>query len=209
MEKLIERYQILCAKIEPNARLVAISKGRSVEQIQVLYEVGCRDFGENRVQEFLPKWELLPKDIRWHFVGPLQKNKVSRLIGKCHCIHSIDSLSLAEKVGKCSKDHGIITSVLVQVNVSGEESKQGFSIAELAQDFERLNQIPCIQVDGLMTMAPFTEDREKIRSCFQELRKWRDRLGVAHLSMGMSHDYQIALEESATLVRVGSILFED
>lgn len=221
MEKLVRSYKALCAEIGSRAQLVAISKGRSIEEIEILYAAGCRDFGENRVQELLLKWQLLPKDIRWHFVGPLQKNKVSKLIGKCHCIHSVDSLPLAEKIGKCSEEQKFVTSVLLQVNVSGEESKQGFFPEELAENVERLSRIQGIRIDGFMTMAPFTEDCEKIRFCFRALRKWRDHFCAksvprqslhdsvpAHLSMGMSHDYRIALEEGASLIRIGSMLFD-
>lgn len=221
MEKLVRSYKALCTEIGSRAQLVAISKGRSIEEIEILYAAGCRDFGENRVQELLLKWQLLPKDIRWHFVGPLQKNKVSKLIGKCHCIHSVDSLPLAEKIGKCSEEQKFVTSVLLQVNVSGEESKQGFFPGELAENVERLSRIQGIRIDGFMTMAPFTEDCEKIRFCFRALRKWRDHFCAkpvprqrlhdsvpAHLSMGMSHDYRIALEEGASLIRIGSMLFD-
>lgn len=201
--RIVEEIQ----KTHPKPTLVAVSKGRSLAEIESLYLAGCRDFGESRVQEFLSKLEVLPKDIRWHFIGPLQKNKVSKLVGKCHLIHSVDSVELAEKIGKQSVQLEIITRILLQVNISGESSKQGFSLEEVLQKVGAIYPIQGIKVEGLMTIAPLTGDKEKISMYFQALRDLRDRLKLIHLSMGMSQDYQLALERGATLIRLGSVIF--
>lgn len=190
------------------AILVVVSKTRTVEEILALYALGQRDFGENKVQELLEKKPRLPKDIRWHFIGRLQKNKVNKLIGEVFLIHSVDSIELAEKISKASEEKGNATAVLLQVNTSGEGSKQGFSKEELEENLDRLKSLSSLQIQGLMTMAPFTEDPNTIRHAFSNLAKLRDRLlPGGELSMGMSHDYLEALKEGATLVRIGSLLF--
>jgi len=189
-----------------DALLVAVTKGRSIDEIMRLYEKGIRDFGENRVQEALVKIEALPKDIRWHFIGKLQKNKVSKVIGKFHLIHSVDTCELAYSISRGAKEQ--ITSILLQVNTSGEESKSGLSAEEWEAEIPALKKLPNLAIKGLMTMAPLTDDVSVIRHCFAALRKLRDKWGLKELSMGMSQDYKIALEEGATMVRIGRKLYE-
>lgn len=196
-------YQDVILHIPKNVKLVVVTKNVPVEDISLVYELGCRDFGENRVQDALPKIEELPPDIRWHFIGTLQKNKVKKVVGNFALIHSVDSVELAQEISK----QGIDTSILLQVNTSGEESKQGFTEDEFRRNLAMIQKMPYIQVKGLMTMAPLTEDVDQIRMCFRRLRELRDELGLKELSMGMSHDYKIAIDEGATIVRIGSAIF--
>jgi pyridoxal phosphate enzyme (YggS family) len=191
--------QKLLETIKPEARLVAVTKGHSWEECLPLYREGIRDFGENRLQEALPKMEEAPLGARWHFIGTLQKNKVSKVAGRFALIHSVDSFELAEKISKTAPQ-----AILLQVNI---RHKHGFTPDELRKDFEALMALPNLSIQGLMTMAPDTEDTAVIRDTFRTLRKLRDELGLKELSMGMSHDWQIALEEGATLLRIGTLLF--
>jgi len=189
---------------------VVVTKNHPLEDVLDLYEAGCRHFGENRVQEALSKVEGAPSDIQWHFIGTLQKNKVPKVLGSFSLIHSVDSPDLAEAISKRSQE---MTPVLLQVNTSGEATKHGLSPEQWLQTIEQVNCLPNLDIRGLMTMAPFTEDKAIIRSCFACLRKFRDQLEselgkeLPHLSMGMSHDYQVAIEEGATLLRIGSAVF--
>lgn len=220
---LVDRYFKLLKKVENIAEkqgrnpreitLVAVSKGRPTEEIRLLAEAGCRDYGESRIQEALPKIEATPSGLHWHFIGPLQKNKVKKVIGRFSLIHSVDSYKLADCISKNSLDSGIRTPILLQVNISGESSKQGFHPEEIRKAFIGLVQLPGVSIQGLMTIAPLTEDNDVIRACFSGLRLLRDELRIQsglelpHLSMGMSHDYSLAIAEGATLLRVGSEIF--
>lgn len=198
--KITDKYIQLIKEVP--VKIVAVSKGCSLEQILALYEVGCRDFGESRVQEALLKIEKAPKDIRWHFIGKLQKNKVRKVIGKFFLIHSVDSFDLAEKISQVSQEMNVVTSILFEVNTSGEPSKSGFKPEEV-----RLINLSGISLKGLMTMAPLTDNIHIIRKTFSDLRLLRDKLGLKELSMGMSSDYWIAIEEGATMLRLGSCIF--
>ena len=181
------------------------------EQVQPAYASGCRDFGESRLQDALPKISSAPPDIHWHLIGTLQKNKVRKAIGAFALIHSVDSPELAAKISECGQEAGIITPVLLQVNTSGETTKHGLSEEQWQPHLEMLLKLPFLRLEGLMTMAPFVEETDVIRRCFARLRQMRDRLALGHpfrhLSMGMSHDYRIAIEEGATLLRIGTALF--
>lgn len=207
-------YLNLIKEIPPKVTLVAVSKGFSWENVKPAYDAGCRNFGENRIQEALPKIEEAPKDIQWHFIGPLQLNKVRKAIGRFVLIHSVDDPKLAKKISECSLEVNLVTSILLQVNTSGEESKQGLSPTEWREAFKEVKDLPGISIRGLMTIAPLTEDKERIRSCFADLRLFRDELvddykiSLPDLSMGMSHDYHLAIEEGATLLRIGSQIFK-
>lgn len=206
-----------CDRNPDEITLIAVTKNYSECAIEGVYRLGGRDFGESRVQEALTKMSNLPEDCKWHFIGTLQSNKVSKIIPFIHLIHSVDSYSLAEKISRISEEKGCITSVLLQVNTSGEAAKHGLSGENWELFLEKLRDLDHIRVEGLMTMAPRTKDREIIRSCFRKLRSfresWRDRmrepLRFRHLSMGMSQDFLIAIEEGATLIRVGSALFSE
>ena len=188
--------------------IVVISKGRTVAEIQEVYDAGCRDFGESRVAEALEKMEKLPKDIRWHFVGKLQRNKVNKIIGRFALIQSVDTKELAEKISEKSIEARIKSAILLEVNVSGETSKSGFSVAELRKEYPYLQSLQGIEIQGLMTMAPLTDDQNLIRACFSALRHLKEELQLPFLSMGMSQDYLIAIEEGATHLRIGSAIFE-
>lgn len=194
--------------------LVVVSKKRTIEEIRTLYDMGCRHFGENRLDEALEKMEALPKDINWHMIGKIQSKKVSKVVAaKFFLIHSVDSVDLAEKISKESVKHGCITSILLQANTSGEETKHGLPIEAWKEHFDEVAALPSIEIRGWMTMAPLTEDMERIRKSFETLRVLRDSLAtdqlpMPELSMGMSHDYWIAIHEGATMVRVGTNIFE-
>ncbi len=208
-----EAYRKLRKEIPPRVTLVAVSKGFSWAEVEPAYRAGCRDFGESRLQEALDKQAAAPDDVRWHFIGTLQSNKVRKAIGKFVLIHSIDSLELAKKVSQCSLEMKIVTPVLLQVNVSAELTKHGLAIEELFSAFNQFAVLEGIRIDGLMTIAPNTNEEQVVRLCFNKLRHLRDELRTSsglelpHLSMGMSLDYPIALKEGATLVRIGSALF--
>jgi pyridoxal phosphate enzyme (YggS family) len=188
--------------------LVAVSKEQSPEKIMPLYDKGIRDFGENRVQEALSKIEALPKDIHWHFIGKLQKNKVSKIVGRFHLIHSVDSIELASKISHESVRRGLVTSLLIEVNTSGEETKSGFTGEAFRSAFSDLQKMPGIEIKGLMTMAPLTVEEAVIRETFRNLRLLNEEYHLKELSMGMSHDFEIAIEEGATILRIGRALFK-
>lgn len=194
---------------------MAVSKTYSVDDIQRVYNKGCRDFGESRIQEALEKQPLLPKDIQWHLIGTLQKNKVNKAVESFALIHSVDTLELAQKISEASLNKGVITSILLQVNVSGEQSKHGLSPLEWRAALESVSQLPNLAVRGLMTMAPLVEDESLIRTCFRQLfqlhaefeQKVPQPSIFTELSMGMSHDYPIAIQEGATILRIGTAIF--
>lgn len=195
-----------------NITLIAITKSRKIEEVKNLLNQGCKDFGESRVQEFLSKYHELPNDTRWHFIGSLQKNKVPKVLGKCHLIHSLDSLELAQTISKKSEKK---TSVLLQVNTSLEATKHGLYANEWDRVLPEVLDLEGIEVKGLMTIGPNTDDVGKIRDSFKLLNelshKWQhyysDRASFSELSMGMSKDFKIAIQEGATLLRIGSALF--
>jgi len=190
--------------------LVAVTKNHPLEAVLELYCAGCRHFGENRLQEALPKIAGAPTDIQWHFIGTLQKNKVGKVLDNFSWIHSVDTPDLAKEISKRAQEK---TSILLQVNTSGEASKHGLSPQKWKDTVQEIFQLPNLDIKGLMTMAPYTDDIETIRHCFSGLRQFRDELeadlggALPHLSMGMSRDYRIAIEEGATLLRVGSVIF--
>ena len=195
--------------------LIAVSKTKPVEMIQELYDNGIRDFGENYVQELAGKMDVLPEDIRWHMIGHLQTNKIKYIIDKVYMIHSVDSLHLAEAIGKEAVKRNLKVKILLEVNVAGEETKFGFNKDNLAENFESISKIEGIEVLGLMTSAPYVENAEENRQYFVELRSLMVDLqnkGMYNnsryfLSMGMTCDYTVAIEEGAGYVRVGTAIF--
>ena len=195
--------------------LVAVSKTKPVELVEMAYNLGVTDFGENRVQEALPKIEHFhPQRVRWHLIGHLQSNKASKVVGPFSCIHSVDSLHLAQVLNRYAQDLGTRLSILLQVNVAGEISKEGLTLAEAPTVAKQIAALPALQIEGLMTVAPLANDPEEVRPVFRELRLLRDRLRTeipanvwTQLSMGMTGDYTVAIEEGATLVRVGRAIF--
>ncbi len=204
-----------CGRNPKEITIVAVSKFYPWEYIHSAYRAGCLDFGESRVQEALPKMAEAPDDARWHMIGSLQRNKVSKVVGKFALIHSVDHPDVARKIAQISAEKEIVTPILLQVNTSGEQSKHGLPPQEWLKEFEALLDVEGIEIDGLMTMAPLTEDEAVIRQCFGDLRKFRDKLReiageafpLPSLSMGMSHDYHIAIEEGSTILRIGSAIF--
>lgn len=225
MSEPAERYLALLAEIERKAAscgrdkgemtLVVVTKTRSVESIRQLYQAGCRNFGENRLQESIEKISALPQNICWHLIGTLQSNKINKAIQLFDRIHSVDSFELAQKISLAGQKQKAKIPLLLQVNMSGERSKHGLSAQEWDHYLNEVEALPNIQLEGLMTIAPFEADDKQIRGCFSQLRqlrdKFRDKLThpqfFTHLSMGMSNDYLIAIEEGATLLRIGSAIF--
>jgi len=196
-------------------KVVAVTKFQPIDSLQQLYRSGCRNFGESRVQEGVPKVMQFGGSPLWHFIGTLQSNKVSKVVEHFDLIHSVDSFELAKKISEVSRKQGKATAILLQVNISLESSKHGLRIEEWKQKLVEVNKLEGIQVQGLMTMAPLTMNEKIIRNCFNRLYKlkdeWRGLMrdpGVFHhLSMGMSNDYLLAIEEGATLLRIGSAIF--
>jgi PLP dependent protein len=201
------------------ATLIAVSKTHSVEKIMELYHQGHRDFGENKVQELTQKYEALPKDIRWHFIGHLQSNKIKSLLPMVYLIHGIDSEKRFVQVLDVASKLEIISKVLLQIHVAEEETKFGFTEEELIEFLEkwRLEKIsPNIEIKGIMAMASNTENNSKIRAEFKKvfkmssiMKEYFPEMKEPIISMGMSSDYKIALEEGSNMVRIGSILFGD
>ena len=189
--------------------LIAVTKTVSAEAIRQAFSSGIRDFGESRVQEATAKIERLrtldPKPV-WHMVGHLQTNKAGPAVGLFDCIHSIDSLKVAQAVSHHSTRD---ITVLIQVNVAGEGTKSGFSPSDLGSALTEISHLPHMKVKGLMTIAPYTRDPEEVRPVFQQLRQLRDSFALEHLSMGMTDDFEIAVEEGATMVRIGRAIFGD
>ncbi len=197
--------------------LIAVSKTKPVPMLSEAYEAGCRDFGENKVQELTDKYGQLPDDIRWHMIGHLQRNKVKYIVGKVYLIHSVDSLKLAEEISREAVKKKVTVNILIEVNVAEEESKFGVSCAEAPALVEKIALLPGICVKGLMTIAPYVENAEENRQYFVKLRqlcvdiknKNIDNVCMDILSMGMTGDYTVAVEEGATYVRVGTGIFGD
>lgn len=195
--------------------LIAVSKTKPVGMLREAYEYGCRDFGENKVQELLDKYEVMPRDIRWHMIGHLQRNKVKYIVDKVYLIHSVDSLRLAEEISKEAAKKNVCVNILVEVNVANEETKFGTTCEEVKQLVQDIAKLPNICVKGLMTIAPFVENAEKNRPFFSKLKKISvdimeeniDNITMENLSMGMTGDYTVAVSEGATYVRVGTGIF--
>ena len=195
--------------------LIAVSKTKPVEMLQEVYNEGIRDFGENYVQELADKIEIMPNDIRWHMIGHLQRNKVKYLVGKVACIHSVDSLRLAEVINERSIKLGVVTKIMAEVNIAGEESKFGFTRDEVFDFAEKVSTMEGVKLVGLMTSAPYVNDPEENRQYFREMKslsvdineKNINNINITELSMGMTNDYIVAVEEGATHVRVGTAIF--
>lgn len=197
-----------------SATLVAVSKTKPVEDIEVLYAAGQRDFGENYVQELCEKKLHLPTDIRWHFIGHLQRNKVKYIAPFVHLIHGVDSESLLKEIDKEARKNNRVIDCLLQIHIAREETKFGLDNTELTELFPKLSKYPNARVVGLMGMASLTADENQIRSEFHSLSQALQTLqslqpdhAFQTLSMGMSNDFRIALEEGSNLVRIGSLLF--
>lgn len=216
--RIAENIRQMKASLPAGVTLVAVSKFHPVEALREAYDAGQRVFGESRAQELVAKRKALPEDIEWHFIGPLQSNKVKDIVPFVRLIHSIDSRKLLEEVDKQARKHDRVVDVLLEIHVAREESKHGFTPEEceaLLGD-EAVARLEHVRVRGLMAMASLTDDERRIREEFRTVRELfeklrdgvcRDNVGFTVLSMGMSHDYPIAIEEGSTMIRVGTHIF--
>ena len=216
LDSIQQRIADACARAgrDPaGVTLVAVSKGQPPEVVRAAADLGLGLFGENKVQEAKAKISLCPGRLRWHMIGHLQSNKCRDAVQCFELIHSVDSLALAEELNRCCEKAAKRMPVLLEVNLAGEASKFGYRPEPLLAELEQLNALPRLEIHGLMTMAPWTTEPEKTRPVFRQLRELKarceERLGapLAHLSMGMSGDFEVAVEEGATLVRIGTALF--
>ncbi|MBV9229657.1 MAG: YggS family pyridoxal phosphate-dependent enzyme [Chloroflexi bacterium] len=195
--------------------LIAVSKTKPVELVKLAYNLGVTDFGENRVQEALPKIaEFRPQGLHWHMIGHLQSNKASKVVNAFDSVQSVDSLHLAQILNRHATERATRLPVLLEVNIASEESKEGLTASEAAAVARQIAALPHLEVQGLMTVAPLVNNPEEVRPVFRALRDLRDRLRVEvpecswhHLSMGMTDDYSVAIEEGATIVRIGRAIF--
>lgn len=218
LQEVQERIRKACERSGRNSEdvtLIAVSKTKPVEMIQEIMAEQVVDFGENKPQELKSKYEVLPKNLHWHMIGHLQRNKIKYIIDKTCLIHSVESVRLAEAINEEAKKHNLVMPVLVEVNMAREESKFGVMPEDTLSFVEEISRLSNIQVTGLMTIAPFTDNPEDNRIHFRNLRKLLidieekniDNVTMRHLSMGMTGDYEVAIEEGATMVRVGTGIF--
>ena len=209
-----ENLQIIKATLPKNVTLIAVSKTKPLEDLQEAYNAGQRIFGENRIQEMAEKYELLPKDIKWHMIGHLQSNKVKYMAHFVDLIHGVDKFSTLKEINKQAKKHDRVIHCLLQAKIAEEDSKFGLSFDEIENILasEKLKDLVNIKIVGLMGMATFTDDKQQLYKEFSTLKNLFDKLktdnqNLKTLSMGMSGDYQIAIENGSTMIRVGSSIF--
>ena len=219
LEEVEEKIAKACehaGRAREEVTLIAVSKTKPIEMLQEIYDEGIRDFGENKVQELTEKYEVMPKDMKWHMIGHLQRNKVKYTVDKVTLIHSVDSLRLAETISREAEKKGVTVPILIEVNIAGEETKFGLSSKEEVISLtEQIAALPNLSVKGLMTVAPPVKDPEENRPFFREIRQLSvditnkniDNVSMEILSMGMTNDYTVAIEEGATMVRVGTGIF--
>lgn len=215
VEEKVQRACERAGRKREEVTLIAVSKTKPLSMIEELLPLGVRDFGENKVQELTAKAEVLSKDIRWHMIGHLQRNKVKYVVDKVCMIHSVDSLRLAEEISKEAEKKGVEVPILLEVNVAGEESKFGIRPEETEELARQIALLPNLHIQGLMTIAPYVENPENNRQIFRNLRnlsvdierKKFNNVTMSVLSMGMTGDYEVAIEEGATHVRVGTGIF--
>ena len=215
VEKKIEQACKNAGRSRDEVTLIAVSKTKPVEMLQEIYDENIRDFGENKVQELCSKMEQLPSDIRWHMIGHLQRNKVKYIVGKVELIHSVDTYRLAEEINIQAKKQNVIVPILVEVNIAHEESKFGISAEDAILLVEEISKLENIRIKGLMTIAPYVENPEDNRLYFRKIKQLSvditnkniDNVSMEILSMGMTGDYMVAIEEGATMVRVGTGIF--
>ena len=218
LEEVREKIRQACQRSgrrEEDVTLISVSKTKPVEMLKEAYEAGSRDFGENRVQEIMEKYGQMPEDVRWHMIGHLQKNKVRQVIDKAVLIHSVDTVELAEQIEKDAAKRDLTVDILLEVNVAEEESKFGFRTEEVEAAVMKIKEFPHVHIKGLMTIAPFVSNSEDNREVFKKLyqlyvdirSKNIDNVSMSVLSMGMTGDYEVAVEEGATMIRVGTGIF--
>ena len=218
LKKVEDNVDAACRKAgrsRDEVTLIAVSKTKPVEMLSTIYNQGIRDFGENKVQEMCDKMEQLPSDIRWHMIGHLQTNKVKYIVGHTTLIHSVDSLHLAKEIEKQAEKKDVTVDILVEVNIAEEESKFGIHKEETYELVRQIAALPHVHICGLMTIAPYVEHPEDNRMYFRGIRQLSvdiaeqniDNVDMDVLSMGMTGDYMVAIEEGATMVRVGTGIF--
>lgn len=218
LEAVDRKISEACERVKRDRKevtLIAVSKTKPVEMLQEAYDAGARDFGENKVQELMEKMPSMPEDVRWHMIGHLQRNKVKYIVGKVWMIHSVDSLELAEEISKEAVKRQVTVRILLEVNVAEEKSKFGVTVHEAVSLAEAVAKLPGVQIEGLMTIAPYVQNPEENRIHFKKLKQLSvdicskniDNISMNVLSMGMTGDYSIAVEEGATCVRVGTGIF--
>lgn len=215
VERRIKRACEVSGRNRTDVKLISVSKTKPISDIKEVMECGAAVFGENKVQELTEKYDALPKNLEWHLIGHLQRNKVKYIIGKTAFIHSVDSLRLAEQIEEESRKADVVTNILIEVNVSGEDTKFGVSPEETVSLVKEISSLQHVHICGLMTIAPYTEDPESNRIYFKKLRELAvdirakniDNVNMRELSMGMTGDYEVAIEEGATMVRVGTGIF--
>ena len=215
VEKNIEQACKNAGRSRDEVTLIAVSKTKPVEMLQEIYDENIRDFGENKVQEITDKYPQLPDDIQWHMIGHLQRNKVKYIVDKVAMIHSVDSLRLAQTIEQEAAKHDVCVPILLEVNVAQEETKFGLKTEEVLPLVESIAEFPHIKIQGLMTIAPYVQNPEENRPIFRQLKKLSvdiaakniNNVTMSVLSMGMTGDYQIAVQEGATMVRVGTGIF--
>ena len=190
-----------------SVRLVAVTKAVGIEEARTLLELGVRDLGENRVEDARPKVDVVGSQAQWHMIGTVQRRKAGEVVELFACVDSVDRVELAEALERKCTEHEKMMPVLLEVNVSGEASKHGFVPVDLPSALERIYRLAHLRAEGLMTMAPLVDDPEEVRPVFAALRKLAEQVGLSVLSMGMSNDFEVAIEEGATQVRIGTALF--
>lgn len=217
IKKEIQETAIASGRLPEDITLIAVTKTRTIDEMQEVQNLGLIDFGENRVQELEGKYDKFDDQVNWHLIGHLQRNKVKNIIDKVKLIHSVDSLRLAKMINKEAAKHQIVAKILIQVNVANEDTKFGLHVDEVLPLLKKISVFKNIQVRGLMTMAPYTLVPEESRKHFQKLKKLSvdidnqkiDNIFMEELSMGMTNDYLVAIEEGATIIRVGTGIFGD
>mgnify|MGYP000825285884 CR=1 FL=1 len=215
IKKQVEDTAIRCGRNPEDITLIAVSKTKPLSDIEELIQIGVEDFGENKVQELCDKYENVSKPVRFHQIGHLQTNKVKYIVDKAYLIHSVDSLKLAKELQKMAAKKQVTVQILIEVNVAREDSKYGLYTEEVIPFLEEISAYPNIHVNGLMTIAPFVENPEENRKYFRTLKQLSldiiskniDNIDMNVLSMGMTNDYKVAIEEGATMVRVGTAIF--
>ncbi|MGN0515290.1 MAG: YggS family pyridoxal phosphate-dependent enzyme [Lachnospiraceae bacterium] len=215
VKKNIEKACLVSGRSIDDVCLIAVSKTKPIEMLLDAYNANMRDFGENKVQEMCDKMPQMPDDVKWHMIGHLQTNKIKYIIGKTTLIHSVDSYHLAEAISRESVKNNCVTDILLEVNVANEETKFGLTVDETIPAVEKISKLSGICVKGLMTIAPFVDNPEQNREIFRKLKKLSIDITNKHidnvimniLSMGMTNDYMVAIEEGATHVRIGTGIF--
>ena len=202
-----ENVEGILKELKKDCTLIAVSKTKPVEMIKEAYDVGIRDFGENKVQELIDKMDKLPNDIKWHMIGHLQTNKIKYIIDKVYLIHSVDSIHLAEAINREAIKKNLTAKILLEINIANEKTKFGFSTDEITESLNTIKKLSNIEVLGLMCVAPDVDNSEDNRKYFRLMKELKDKLNLKILSMGMSNDYKIAIEEGSNYIRIGTKIF--